>query len=98
MDIDGQKVRVDFSLTDRPHERTPGIYMGAPQVKHFPNSYLYGLILGNNKVLEVIIDHHVDIVVDHVHHVNIILTLSLYLSSIFQVGDLDLTQNKISLE
>ena len=30
MEIDGQKVRVDFSLTDRPHERTPGIYMGAP--------------------------------------------------------------------
>jgi transformer-2 protein len=30
MDIDGQKVRVDFSLTNKPHERTPGIYMGAP--------------------------------------------------------------------
>lgn len=30
MDIDGQKVRVDFSLTSRAHERTPGIYMGVP--------------------------------------------------------------------
>ena len=28
MDIDGQKVRVDFSLTEKPHDRTPGIYMG----------------------------------------------------------------------
>jgi len=27
-EIEGQKVRVDFSLTDRPHDRTPGIYMG----------------------------------------------------------------------
>ncbi|CAF1290880.1 unnamed protein product [Adineta ricciae] len=31
MDIDGQKVRVDFSVTDKPHDRTPGIYMGAPE-------------------------------------------------------------------
>ncbi|CAF0718531.1 unnamed protein product [Adineta steineri] len=31
MDIDGQKVRVDFSLTEKPHDRTPGIYMGAPE-------------------------------------------------------------------
>jgi transformer-2 protein len=29
MEIEGQKVRVDFSLTNKPHERTPGIYMGA---------------------------------------------------------------------
>lgn len=29
-EIDGQKIRVDFSLTEKPHERTPGIYMGMP--------------------------------------------------------------------
>lgn len=28
MDIDGRKIRVDFSLTQHPHTPTPGIYMG----------------------------------------------------------------------
>lgn len=29
-DIDGRKVRVDFSATSGPHDRTPGKYLGAP--------------------------------------------------------------------
>ncbi|UJR31133.1 hypothetical protein I4U23_018640 [Adineta vaga] len=35
MDIDGQKVRVDFSISEKPHDRTPGIYMGAPEQQSF---------------------------------------------------------------
>lgn len=30
IDIDGRKIRVDFSLTQRAHTPTPGIYMGKP--------------------------------------------------------------------
>lgn len=30
MDIDGKKIRVDYSITQRPHTPTPGIYMGRP--------------------------------------------------------------------
>ena len=30
MDIDGKAIRVDFSITQRPHTPTPGIYMGKP--------------------------------------------------------------------
>ncbi|KHJ48305.1 hypothetical protein D918_01576 [Trichuris suis] len=28
VELDGQRVRVDFSITKRPHTPTPGIYMG----------------------------------------------------------------------
>ncbi|XP_041978848.1 transformer-2 protein homolog alpha isoform X3 [Aricia agestis] len=30
MDIDGRRIRVDFSITQRAHTPTPGIYMGKP--------------------------------------------------------------------
>ncbi|CAM9145146.1 unnamed protein product, partial [Lampetra planeri] len=30
MELDGRRVRVDFSITKRPHTPTPGIYMGHP--------------------------------------------------------------------
>lgn len=30
MEIDGRKIRVDFSITQRAHTPTPGIYMGKP--------------------------------------------------------------------
>lgn len=30
MEIDGRKIRVDFSITNRAHTPTPGIYMGKP--------------------------------------------------------------------
>ncbi|XP_022109204.1 transformer-2 protein homolog alpha-like isoform X2 [Acanthaster planci] len=30
MDIDGRRIRVDFSITKRAHTPTPGIYMGQP--------------------------------------------------------------------
>jgi len=30
MDIDHRKIRVDYSITERPHTPTPGIYMGRP--------------------------------------------------------------------
>ncbi|CAF0973626.1 unnamed protein product [Rotaria magnacalcarata] len=39
MDIDGQKIRVDFSLTDKPHDRTPGIYMGVAEARNSRNDY-----------------------------------------------------------
>merc|ERR1719268_775664 len=29
-DLDGRKIRVDFSITKRPHTPTPGMYMGRP--------------------------------------------------------------------
>jgi len=29
-EIDGQRIRIDFSITKRPHTPTPGIYMGRP--------------------------------------------------------------------
>lgn len=30
MEIDGRKIRVDYSITERAHTPTPGIYMGKP--------------------------------------------------------------------
>ncbi|OON19374.1 hypothetical protein X801_04762 [Opisthorchis viverrini] len=30
MEVDGRPIRCDFSVTDRPHSPTPGIYMGRP--------------------------------------------------------------------
>ncbi|CAH8633878.1 unnamed protein product [Schistosoma mattheei] len=30
MEIDGRPIRCDFSITERPHSPTPGIYMGRP--------------------------------------------------------------------
>ncbi|KAK0078825.1 hypothetical protein PV326_009106 [Microctonus aethiopoides] len=34
MDIDGRRIRVDFSITQRAHTPTPGIYMGKPTHMH----------------------------------------------------------------
>ncbi|KAG7172586.1 transformer-2 protein homolog alpha-like isoform X6 [Homarus americanus] len=33
MEIDGRRIRVDFSITKRPHTPTPGIYMGRPTTR-----------------------------------------------------------------
>lgn len=30
MEIDDRRIRVDFSITARPHTPTPGVYMGKP--------------------------------------------------------------------
>jgi len=30
MEIDGRRIRVDYSITQRAHTPTPGIYMGRP--------------------------------------------------------------------
>ena len=30
IDIDGRKIRVDYSITKRAHTPTPGVYMGKP--------------------------------------------------------------------
>ncbi|CAG0897168.1 unnamed protein product, partial [Darwinula stevensoni] len=35
MEIDGRKIRVDFSITKRAHTPTPGIYMGRPSNRGF---------------------------------------------------------------
>jgi len=32
IEIDGRRIRVDFSITQRAHTPTPGIYMGKPTV------------------------------------------------------------------
>ena len=29
-ELDGRRMRVDYSITKRPHTPTPGIYMGKP--------------------------------------------------------------------
>lgn len=34
MEIDGKRIRVDFSLTARPHSPTPGVYMGRSTRDH----------------------------------------------------------------
>ncbi|XP_071527193.1 transformer-2 protein homolog beta-like isoform X10 [Panulirus ornatus] len=33
MEIDGRRIRVDYSITKRPHTPTPGIYMGRPTTR-----------------------------------------------------------------
>ena len=30
MELDGRRLRVDYSITKRPHTPTPGVYMGRP--------------------------------------------------------------------
>uniref|UniRef100_UPI00358E3333 transformer-2 protein homolog alpha-like n=1 Tax=Myxine glutinosa TaxID=7769 RepID=UPI00358E3333 len=39
MEVDGRNIRVDFSITKRPHTPTPGIYMGRPSLRQSPNYY-----------------------------------------------------------
>jgi len=45
-EIDGRKIRVDYSITKRAHTPTPGVYLGRPAgwvilyVKHLNNSIL----------------------------------------------------------
>ncbi|KAH8866930.1 Transformer-2 proteineta isoform 4 [Schistosoma japonicum] len=36
MEIDGRPIRCDFSITERPHSPTPGIYMGRPSRRPIP--------------------------------------------------------------
>ncbi|VDN37418.1 unnamed protein product [Gongylonema pulchrum] len=49
-EIDGHKIRIDYSITKRPHTPTPGIYMGAvdsrrrgppPRYRRSPSPYRY---------------------------------------------------------
>jgi len=42
MEIDGRSIRVDFSLTERPHTPTPGIYMGKPTLDRRSDRYSGG--------------------------------------------------------
>jgi len=30
MELDGRRIRVDYSITKRPHTPTPGVYVGRP--------------------------------------------------------------------
>ncbi|XP_045772667.1 transformer-2 protein homolog alpha isoform X2 [Maniola jurtina] len=39
MEIDGRRIRVDFSITQRAHTPTPGIYMGKPTHVRGDNGY-----------------------------------------------------------
>lgn len=39
MEIDGRRIRVDFSITKRPHTPTPGIYMGRPTTRGHDRGY-----------------------------------------------------------
>ncbi|XP_006882635.1 PREDICTED: transformer-2 protein homolog beta-like isoform X3 [Elephantulus edwardii] len=41
MELDGRKIRVDFSITKRPHSPTPGIYMGRPTYGSSRRRYYY---------------------------------------------------------
>ncbi|KAF6767858.1 hypothetical protein AHF37_07603 [Paragonimus kellicotti] len=36
LEVDGRPIRCDFSITDRPHSPTPGIYMGRPTRRSAP--------------------------------------------------------------
>uniref|UniRef100_A0A8B9HJG2 Transformer 2 alpha homolog n=1 Tax=Astyanax mexicanus TaxID=7994 RepID=A0A8B9HJG2_ASTMX len=41
MELDGRRIRVDYSITKRPHTPTPGIYMGRPthdRIREFTSS------------------------------------------------------------
>lgn len=38
-ELDGRRMRVDYSITKRPHTPTPGIYMGKPTSKPSRRSY-----------------------------------------------------------
>ncbi|XP_067824858.1 transformer-2 protein homolog alpha-like isoform X2 [Heptranchias perlo] len=37
MELDGRRIRVDYSITKRPHTPTPGIYMGRHTTKRSPS-------------------------------------------------------------
>merc|ERR1712212_368478 len=37
-EIDGRRIRVDFSITKRPHTPTPGVYMGRPTYDEGPST------------------------------------------------------------
>lgn len=34
MELDGARIRVDFSITERAHTPTPGIYLGKPSRRY----------------------------------------------------------------
>ena len=36
-ELDGKRIRVDFSITDRAHTPTPGVYLGRPNVAARPD-------------------------------------------------------------
>uniref|UniRef100_A0A915L9K9 Uncharacterized protein n=1 Tax=Romanomermis culicivorax TaxID=13658 RepID=A0A915L9K9_ROMCU len=48
LEIDGYRLRTDFSLTQRPHTPTPGIYMGKPIENEaefvFPDVWFLGAV------------------------------------------------------
>ncbi|TKC48596.1 hypothetical protein EI555_021171 [Monodon monoceros] len=48
MELDGRRIRVDFSITKRPHTPTPGIYMGRPTYSY--KSYLLLFIVAAHAV------------------------------------------------
>ncbi|XP_073437526.1 transformer-2 protein homolog alpha isoform X2 [Dendrobates tinctorius] len=39
MELDGRRLRVDYSITKRAHTPTPGIYMGRPTQRRSPSPY-----------------------------------------------------------
>lgn len=39
MELDGRRIRVDYSITKRPHTPTPGIYMGRPTTRVHSSHY-----------------------------------------------------------
>ncbi len=42
MEVDGRRIRVDYSITKRPHTPTPGVYMGRPTRNSSPDDYHKG--------------------------------------------------------
>ncbi|KAI0985919.1 hypothetical protein GJ496_009247 [Pomphorhynchus laevis] len=40
-EIDGHKIRIDFSITKRPHTPTPGIYLGKPTLSSYHRGGYY---------------------------------------------------------
>lgn len=39
LEIDGRRIRVDYSITQRPHTPTPGVYMGQPTRSYKEREY-----------------------------------------------------------
>lgn len=56
MEIDGRRIRVDYSITQRAHTPTPGIYMGRPTTglagkygsKPFRQKYYFLFLIRNS--------------------------------------------------
>ncbi|CAD7668106.1 unnamed protein product [Nyctereutes procyonoides] len=64
MELDGRMIRVDFSITKRPHTPTPGIYMGRPTYGSSPRRDYYdrGYMIEAMMIATTIADHTEEVI------------------------------------